>query len=614
MPEQTITRENEIELLLEIANKGLKNSRSDGSSMQNRLQVNLSELLASPLFKDYILEEKGIKIIAVLFKKFLDGKEYMRAFDIIKLVEKDKKIALMEIKRLSRLTESGILEIVGNRSENTDGIGLIHSNIRLSDIFLDRLYKFDDKKETSHNTAEPYKDNYDYLCDHFERITILKEMKELNDSKGSRRQRDILAYNNLAEKLNKLEMRIEGRLNKTNKMFPLVELKKRVNLTRKEELIIIALLGENIVWENSYDIEDILSVISQTPYEKLTDRILLKEDTKLFKKKIIETESEKHIFRSRRAVTIKLNEKLKTKLLGDKKERKQKRGKLKNDSLYELVKPCVSLDNVILHPKTMEELDIAIEKVEGNTANLLQEWGIKNNPLHVKIGKNRMIRQSVIMLFYCPPGTGKTLAANAIAYKLKRDIITFDCSKILTLWVGESEQNTRKIFDRYREITEGMKNPPVLLLNEADQFLHRRVNVVKSTDNMYNQMQNIFLEQMEMFEGILIATTNLIENMDSAFSRRFHHKIEFRRPASNERFKLWQIHIPEKTPLADDVDLGYLSEHYDLSGGQIAVVVQNAATRAARRGDRIMMEDLINACDGEIKGNFDEKAKMRVGF
>src|SRR3972149_1677252 len=343
MPEQTITKENEIELLLEIANKGLKNSHSDGSSMQDRLQVNLSELSASPLLKDYTLEDKDIKIIAVMFKKFLDGKEDMKAFDIIKSVEKDKKIALMEIKRLSRLTESGILEIVGNRSENTDGIGLIHSNIRLSDMFLDRLYKFDDKKETSHNTAEPYKDNYDYLCDHFERITILKEVKELNE-KGSRKKRDMPAYNNLTEKLNELEIRIEDKLSKTDETFPLVKLKKKENLTRKEELIIIALLGENIVWENSYDIEDILSVISQTPYEKLTDRILLKEDAKLFKKKIIETESERHIFRSRRSVTIKLNEKLKTKLPGDKKERKQKRGKLKNDSLYELVKPCVSLD------------------------------------------------------------------------------------------------------------------------------------------------------------------------------------------------------------------------------------------------------------------------------
>src|SRR3989304_7891833 len=214
------------------------------------------------------------------------------------------------------------------------------------------------KKMRHSSITEPYKDNFEYLCDHFKRITILKELKELNDSKGSRKKRDMPAYNNLTEKLNELEIRIEDKLSKTDETFPLVELKKKENLTRKEELIIIALLGENIVWENSYDIEDILSVISQTPYEKLTDRILLKEDAKLFKKKIIETESERHIFRSRRAVTIKLNEKLKTKLLGDKKERKQKRGKFKNYNFFELVKPCVSLDNVILHPKPMEELDI----------------------------------------------------------------------------------------------------------------------------------------------------------------------------------------------------------------------------------------------------------------
>jgi len=262
----------------------------------------------------------------------------------------------------------------------------------------------------------------------------------------------------------------------------------------------------------------------------------------------------------------------------------------------------------------MEELYIAIEKVKGNTSNLLQEWGIKNHQLHVKTGKSRKAKQSSIMLFYGPPGTGKTLAANAIAYKLKRNIITFDCSKILDSFVGDSEKNVRKIFDEFREISKGMKNPPVLLFNEADQFLHRRINAARATDNMYNQMQNIFLEQLERFDGILIATTNLMENMDSAFSRRFHHKIEFRRPEAEERFKLWQAHIPDKVPLADDVDLSYLAEYYDLSGGQISVVVQNAATRAARRGDKIVLEDLINACNAEVKSNFDEKAKMRVGF
>ena len=155
----------------------------------------------------------------------------------------------------------------------------------------------------------------------------------------------------------------------------------------------------------------------------------------------------------------------------------------------------------------------------------------------------------------------------------------------------------------------------MLLLNEADQFLHKRINATRSTDHMYNQMQNIFLEQLEKFEGMLIATTNLIENLDSAFSRRFQHKIEFRRPGTAERFKLWRIHIPETTPLSDDVNLQHLAEHYDLSGGQIAVVIQNAAVRAVRTGNKeVSMADFITACNEEMRGNFDERARSKVGF
>ncbi len=159
-----------------------------------------------------------------------------------------------------------------------------------------------------------------------------------------------------------------------------------------------------------------------------------------------------------------------------------------------------------------------------------------------------------------------------------------------------------------------MKNPPVLFLNEADQFLHRRINASKSADHMYNQMQNIFLEQLEQFKGVLIATTNLVENMDTAFSRRFHYKIEFKRPGPDERLRLWQVHIPEKAPLAEDVDLRYLAECYDLSGGQIAVVVRNAATKAARRGNKISLDDFIRACEVELTGNFDDKGRAIAGF
>ena len=418
----------------------------------------------------------------------------------------------------------------------------------------------------------------------------------------------------IEKELVNIERKIAERLNKTDITFPLEEFKKKNNLSKKEELIIIGMLENEIINGEESHTDELLDIISKGFYEKLADRAIFREDGKLVKEKIIESESSMRHSIFSKGNSVKLNENLKLKLIGDKKKRKRGEIVMKDDDLFEVIKPSIPIEKVILHPKTNEELTIAIEKIQKNTANILKEWGITNSLQSSGTDKRRKSRLSVTMLFHGSPGTGKTLAANAIAYTQKKSLITIDCSKILDKWVGESEQNTRKIFDNYRKISDEIKNPPVLLLNEADQFLHRRINAVRAVDNMYNQMQNIFLEQIERFEGILIATTNLVENMDSAFSRRFHHKIEFRRPGTAERFKLWQVHIPEKTPLSDDVDLWYLSEHYDLSGGQIAVVVHNAATRAARRGDKIMLEDLIDASEEEISGNFDEKAKVRVGF
>lgn len=119
---------------------------------------------------------------------------------------------------------------------------------------------------------------------------------------------------------------------------------------------------------------------------------------------------------------------------------------------------------------------------------------------------------------------------------------------------------------------------------------------------------------MEKFEGILIATTNLVKNLDSAFSRRFHYKIKFKRPDAQERLKLWCLHLPEKAPLAENVNIELLAENYRFSGGQIAIAVQNATMKAAIRGDRICQEDFVTACEDEMKGNLDEKAIRVVGF
>ena len=130
------------------------------------------------------------------------------------------------------------------------------------------------------------------------------------------------------------------------------------------------------------------------------------------------------------------------------------------------------------------------------------------------------------------------------------------------MYVGESEKNVRKIFDDFKELSKKAKVDPILLLNEADQFLSSRTQGPgSSADKMHNQMQNIFLEQIEKFEGILIATTNLLGNIDKAFSRRFNHKIEFKKPGRKQRLRLWQFMLPEGADYDESFYMKELARH-----------------------------------------------------
>ncbi len=131
-----------------------------------------------------------------------------------------------------------------------------------------------------------------------------------------------------------------------------------------------------------------------------------------------------------------------------------------------------------------------------------------------------------------------------------------------------------------------MKNPPILLLNEADQLLGKRLEVQRSVDAMYNSVQSLLLEGLENFPGILIAATNHIDNIDKAYSRRFHLKLELPFPGVSEREQLWRLHLPESIPGSIDIDCTSLATNYRLTGGQIDIILKNAVTQAASRVGR----------------------------
>jgi hypothetical protein len=138
------------------------------------------------------------------------------------------------------------------------------------------------------------------------------------------------------------------------------------------------------------------------------------------------------------------------------------------------------------------------------------------------------------VLLYGLPGTGKTATVRALAKATGRHIFMVDIPKINSKWVGESEKNLSRLFDEYRRAKKFFSQDPILLFNEADAILGKRINTNSSVDKMNNSLQNILLQELEDFEGIFMATTNLADHLDGAFDRRLLYKVEFKKPEPNK--------------------------------------------------------------------------------
>lgn len=177
----------------------------------------------------------------------------------------------------------------------------------------------------------------------------------------------------------------------------------------------------------------------------------------------------------------------------------------------------------------------------------------------------------ITAIFYGEPGTGKTETVYQLALHTQRNIVHVDISKIKSCWFGESEKLIKNIFENYKSILRNCDRVPILLFNEADAILGKRKDDMSGNlSQTENAIQNILLEEIERCEGILIATTNLHQNLDAAFERRFLFKVKFEKPTLENRIKIWQNKLPE-LPLSEVSELAAL---YDFSGGQIDNIVR----------------------------------------
>ncbi|AII24092.1 AAA family ATPase [Campylobacter jejuni] len=563
--------------------------------------LSLKNIEDTQIYKELKCAKNEALILRELCRNYVVSISSINAFTLLSTIfGNDKYLYLDALEDLKKLIERGFVnqnssffKSLENNKTQTLTLALLQSELSLSEYFLEFL---EAKPRLNFEKQEAYADYLEYLKDEFVRIQLYERLSFIQKS----------AYNSEIKNQIKLyEKHIKERLKKSKFYNVLADIFKEYNLEHKEQIIFLALLKEEYALSNessiSREMNSLLSLISENDLERHKNKKLLQENAPLLN--LIEYDEYLNAFGDISKSFFIIDEILQRIINFEPKQSKKIKieSVLKDQDIFELIEPSTDINDIIMPENTKELLENILKQQDKKVLERLHSWGIKSN-------KN--IEAKII--FYGPAGTGKTMSALAMAKSMKKSVLSFDCSKILSKWVGESEQNVRKIFDTYKNIVQTCKQSPILLLNEADQFLSTRVDGSSGSDKMHNQMQNIFLEQIERFSGVIIATTNFLESLDSAFSRRFDYKIEFKKPDFKDRLKIWEKFLPKKALFEKDFDINILS-NYELSGAQILMVVKNTALKVAVSQDGVFkMQDFIESIQKELNSSFD-KSKI-VGF
>jgi hypothetical protein len=240
-------------------------------------------------------------------------------------------------------------------------------------------------------------------------------------------------------------------------------------------------------------------------------------------------------------------------------------------------------DDLVLHPATRRQLeDIATWSRHGQT--LLQDWGMSGR-----------LRPGYRALFYGPPGTGKTLTAALLGKSTGMPVFRIDLSLVVSKYIGETEKNLSGIF------AQAEHRRWILFFDEADALFGKRTETRNAHDRYANQETAYLLQRIESFDGIAILASNMRQNLDDAFLRRFESVIYFPLPRPEERLLLWQQALPAQAALSPDLDTHTLAQRYELSGGAIVNAIRFAALRALDNGGMLKQADLVEGVERELR-------------
>lgn len=242
--------------------------------------------------------------------------------------------------------------------------------------------------------------------------------------------------------------------------------------------------------------------------------------------------------------------------------------------------------------------DLVLSNSIFNQLAEIETWILHRRTLMKEWGMERILKPGYKTLFHGPPGTGKTLTATLLGKKTGRDVYRIDLSQTVSKYIGETEKNLARIFDRAEN------KEWILFFDEADALFGNRTATKDAHDRFANQQVSYLLQRIEDHNGLVILASNLKNNIDSAFLRRLQTLIHFPMPGIRERFMLWQNGFSDSVELEPKIDLDAIAKEHELSGGTIINIIQHSSLKALSRESNIIRQsDLVEGIKRELQKN-----------
>jgi hypothetical protein len=451
------------------------------------------------------------------------------------------------------------------RGSRRKGVSIMNDEFLINDALMDAILN---RRPMPNLETEEFKDV----------IAVLEKFHELGEKRDE-------------EEISSAELLVTTQeLLDANRKFPLLNNILEYNLFMAEAFLYLSLIWNTLSGSESSDMSEITERIFDSSWHRVRFvQKIISSDCDLIRHDLIEVEEANFFNDVQLRLTSKSVQMLREFGL----------------HLFANKKKC---DGLIM-PERINVKRLFFNRLEEEQLDLLRQLLHEDRYAETQVRlKEKGLPKGITALLHGVPGTGKTETVYQIAKATDREIVKVEISQSKSMWFGESEKKIKRIFTDYKLFAKECRRMPILMFNEADAIISkRRESSASGVSQTENAIQNILLEELENFEGIFFATTNLAGNLDDAFERRFLFKIEFKKPELEVKAKIWNSKL---SGFSEEEYLS-LAEQFDFSGGQIENIIRKNEMHEIIHGKQVSFKNIVDFCQAEF---LNKNPESKIGF